>query len=133
MRHNYLLDTNICIALLKNDKRVIEQVISVGQKHCFVSEITVAELFYGAAKSGKESHFDDVQKIVQIFGVIPIYPSLRVYGEIKAQLEQKGQRIDEFDLLIGASALKNKMTIVTANIKHLGRIPNIEMQNWMEE
>lgn len=128
---DYLLDTDICIAILKNNYDVFQKVLATGQKHCHISEITIAELYYGAAKSGKQHHFDDITKIENLFDVIPMYSSLKTYGRIKASLEQKGMRIDDFDLLIGATALQNKMCIVTGNIKHLSRIPNIEIDNWL--
>lgn len=128
---DYLLDTDICIAILKNNHDVFQKVLAAGQRHCHISEITIAELYYGAAKSGKQHHFDDITKIENLFDVIPMYSSLKTYGRIKASLEQKGMRIDDFDLLIGATALQNKMCIVTGNIKHLSRIPNIEIDNWL--
>ena len=61
---------------------------------------------------------------------VPIFPSLRTYGETKSQLEAKGMRIDEFDLLIGATAVDNSMTLVTHNTKHFQRIPNLKLEDW---
>lgn len=58
------------------------------------------------------------------------YPYLESYGKVKAFLETKGQRIDDFDILIGVTAQQNNFTMVTANIKHLGRIPNLYIENW---
>ena len=49
----YLLDTNICISMFKDKYGVRQRLLDVSLKNCFVSEITIAELFYGAAKSGK--------------------------------------------------------------------------------
>lgn len=126
----YLLDTNVCISILKNDKRIINKVLTVGQSNCHISEITVAELFYGAAKSGRASHFEDVDKIVNLFDVLPIYTSLKEYGTIKAELEADGNRLDDFDLLIGSTAIKNALTMVTANLRHFERIPNLIIENW---
>lgn len=126
----YLLDTNVCIAILKNDHDVFKKILDAGQEHCHISEITIAELFYGAAKSGKESHFNDISKILRLFDVIPMYSSLRQYGIIKAQLEAEGRRLDDFDLLIGATALHTGMTIVTANVRHFARIPSLAVENW---
>lgn len=132
VEHEYLLDTNVCIAILKNNLEVFKRVLAVGQSHCHISEITIAELFYGAAKSGKASHFDDITKITRLFDIIPMYTSLQRYGVIKATLEKQGRRLDDFDLLIGATVLENDMVVVTANVKHLGRIPDIKVENWEE-
>lgn len=126
----YLLDTNICISMFKNKQGIREKILDVSLTNCFVSEITLAELFYGAAKSGREEHFKDVEMVIRMFKVLPVYPCLRLYGRMKAELEAKGMRIDEFDLLIGATAVFNKMVMVTSNVKHFERIPEIQIENW---
>ncbi len=95
-----------------------------------VSEMTIAELFYGASKSGKEKHFQDVEYIKSFFEVVPVFSSLKTYGDIKAKLETIGNRLDDMDLLIGSTALYNGMTLVTHNVKHLSRIPNIDIEDW---
>lgn len=128
----YLLDTNICIALLQNKRNVRERIREIGLNECCVSEITIAELFYGASKSQrKKEQIKDVEKITQLFYVVSIYPALEVYGDIKAHLERAGTPIDDFDLLIGASAVQYDMIIVTGNIRHFQRIPKIKIENWM--
>lgn len=130
MAKRYLLDTNVCIALIRRQSKVGDKMASVGIENCFISEITIAELYYGAAKSRKTTHFDDVLLMENLFEIVPIYSALRLYGELKANLEQKGNRIDNFDLLIGATALHNNMTLVTHNTKHLIRIPNLSLEDW---
>ena len=59
----YLLDTNICISMFKNKQGIREKILDVSLTNCFVSEVTLAELFYGAAKSGREEHFKDVEMV----------------------------------------------------------------------
>lgn len=107
------------------------QVAKVGLEHCFISEITLAELYYGASKSGnKANRIKDVAFFENKMKVVPIYDCLETYGDAKAYLELKGTRVDDFDLLIGATAIKHNLIMVTDNIKHLGRIPNIQITNW---
>lgn len=130
MKKKYLLDTNVLISMLKNKGNVRRCLQETGFKNCVVSEISIAELFYGAAKGGRMENFNDVKLILQKFEVLPIYPYLESYGRVKALLEAQGQRIDDFDILIGVTALQNNCTMVTANIKHLGRIPNLNIENW---
>jgi len=72
----------------------------------------------------------DVDFFTRNFEIIPIYDSLADFGEIKATLERQGNRIDDFDLLIGATAIHNKLVMVTDNVKHLSRLPKIEIENW---
>ena len=130
MEKKYLLDTNALISMLKNKGNVRKQIIKVGFKNCFISEISIAELFYGAAKGGRIENFNDVKHIQQKFEVLSIYPYLESYGKVKALLESKGLRIDDFDILIGVTAQQNNFTMVTANVKHLGRIPDLHIENW---
>ena len=129
----YLLDTDVCIELIKHNERVLDKVEAVGPENCFVTDITIAELFFGAAKSGRAGHFDDVDNIVQSFDLKPLLPSLRLYGENKALLEDQGRMIGEFDLLIGSCAVYHDLTMVTSNLKHFDHIPGIELEDWAQK
>lgn len=127
----YLLDTNICISLLKNKYGIRDAILKAKTKNCYVSEITIAELYYGASKSNNpQERAKDVDFIVSHFGIVPIFRALPLYGELKAKLEFEGNRIDDFDILIGTTAIVNGMVMVTDNIKHLGRLPGIKVENW---
>ncbi|MBQ7423501.1 MAG: PIN domain-containing protein [Prevotella sp.] len=129
----YLLDTDICIEILKHNDRVLDKVENIGAENCFVTDITVAELFFGAAKSGRLDHFDDVEKILQSFDLKPLLPSLRLYGENKALLESQGRMIGEFDLLIGSCAVYHDLIMVTSNLKHFDHIPHIQLEDWAQK
>ncbi len=126
----YLLDTSVCISLFRHDAYVAAKIKEVGQENCFVSELTLAELSYGAWKSRNPKHFHDLEDVKRAFEIFPIGPAIDDYGRIKAALEQKGQRIDEIDLMIGATALYNHCVMVTHNVKHFERIPFLEVENW---
>ena len=128
---NYLLDTDICIFLLK-DKHNIKQLIkTVGIENCFISEITIAELTYGAFKSENyEKHLKEVANIEELFGVVPIYECLKKFAKEKARLNKSGRRIPDFDLLIGTTALHRGMILVTNNEKHMARLEDIKIENW---
>lgn len=132
MKNQYLLDTNICIFMLKNKYNIREAVIKAKPQNCFVSEITIAELYYGASKSNnKTERLKDVDFIVQRFKILPIYPALPLFGDIRAELEKEGNRVDDFDILIGATAIQNKMIVISDNVKHIGRLPNAKIENWV--
>lgn len=128
----YLLDTDVCIEIIKHNVRVLDKIESVGEDNCYVTDITVAELFYGAAKSGRSDHFEDVEKILQSFDLKPLLPSLRLYGENKALLEDQGRMIGEFDLLIGSCAVFNGLIMFTSNLKHFDHIPDIRLEDWAQ-
>ena len=129
----YLLDTDVCIELIKQNEYVLEKVETVGEENCFVTDITIAELFYGAAKSARPNQFEDIDSILQLFDLKPLLPSLRLYGENKTLLENQGRPIGEFDLLIGSCAVYHNLVMVTSNLKHFDHIPDIELEDWAQK
>ena len=132
-KHNiYLLDTCICIALLKKSPSVIQRLREVGTHNCKISDITLAELYFGAFKSGKEKHFNDVSEISKLFEKYPIQYT-RKYGEIRWKLEKQGLRISDMDIFIAATAVEEDFILVTGNVKHFERIPDLRIENWMEQ
>lgn len=129
----YLLDTNICISMLKDKYGVRETILKVNPKNCYVSEITLGELYYGASFSNnKEARLKDVAFVVDNFKIIPVSETLPMFGDIKAHLRREGSLIDDFDILIGCTAILNNLVMVTDNVKHLGRLPNIKIENWIK-
>ena len=127
----YLLDTCVCIALIKGQYGIREHIRDIDPMDCKISEITRAELLFGAVKSGKEKHFADVREICSIFEEVSITGCLNEYAEIRWELERNGLKIDSFDLLIGATARAENYILVTGNTKHFERIPGLEIENWM--
>jgi len=134
MTKRYLLDTNICVFFLQGRYNLREKMGSVGIANLCISEITVAELLYGAYNSENFSkHIAEVNDIVSLFTVVPIYSSLEEYARQKAMLRKAGRIIDDFDILIGATALHNDMVLVTDNIRHLSRLEGVVMENWTQK
>ena len=130
----YLLDTNICIYFLKGLHDLDSKIKSVGLDNCFISEITVAELKFGAEKSQKVAHNRKVTStFIEQLNVLPIYSSLDIYAKEKARLQKLGTIVDDFDLLIGSTAIENKLILVTNNAKHFSRLNEINLENWVTE
>ena len=129
----FLLDTDVCIAFLKGKNNLIEKVNKIGIENCYVSEITIGELTYGAYYSNQfEKHKKDVLKIKKLFEIMPIFECLEIFGKEKARLRKTGNLIHDFDLLIGSTAVHFGMTMVTNNGKHLKRILGIKIENWIK-
>jgi len=106
----FLLDTNICIYFLKGKYNLISKIEKIGEENCFISEITVAELKYGAEKSDYVSeNRKKVELFINKFTIIPIYTSLDIYAKEKARLSKAGTIVDDFDLLIGSTSISNEM------------------------
>ena len=133
MKPHVLLDTNICIYYMKGRYELDKVINSKNISNCCISEITVAELLYGATRSNRrEEVLKEVEAFISKVVVLPIYDSLLTFAEIKSDLRFKGTLIDDFDLLIGATAIYNNLTLITENVKHLERIPHIKVDNWVQ-
>lgn len=127
----YLLDTNICIYYIKGLYELDKKIATVGAENCFISEITVAELKYGVENSKTaEAMRTIIEAFIPNFAVIPIYNSLDIYAKEKAKLRRQGLLIDDFDILIGATAVTNGLTLVTNNVAHLNRLDHITIEDW---
>lgn len=127
----YLLDTCTCISMFRGEGCVRENLLKIGTENCFISEITIAELYFGLAKAeNKQRKQEDINLVQRLFKVIPAYSAFKEYGEIRYALEHCGQRVDQFDLLIGATALHNNLTLVTSNTKHFLRMKQLQIENW---
>ncbi len=127
----FLIDTNICIFYLKGKYDLQIKFQKIGIENCFISEITVAELKYGAEYSenpAKARLF--ANELIAKFNIIPIFNCLDFFAKEKSRLRKSGTIIDDFDLLIGSTSISEKMVMVTNNTKHFDRIKNIKIQDW---
>lgn len=129
----YLLDTNICIFYLRGKLNLDDLIKQKGRENFFISEITVVELRYGAENSSnpRNSH-KSVDAFVSGLSIIPIYGSIKRYAKEKVRLRRLGTPMhDEFDLLIGVTAIENKLILVTENVKDFERLNGIKIENWV--
>lgn len=130
----YLLDTNICIYFLKGLFNLDKEIEKAGLSNCYVSEITIAELKFGAENSEhQEKNRKTVDLFLSKFTIIPIFNSLDVYAKEKTRLRKKGLPLDDFDLLIGATAISNNLTLVTRNLTDFERLKGIDLENWVDQ
>ncbi|MBQ9641813.1 MAG: type II toxin-antitoxin system VapC family toxin [Bacteroidaceae bacterium] len=129
----YLLDTNICIHYMKGRFNLVQKVRSVGGRNCYISDITAAELYYGAECSREpEKEKKKVESFLAGFKRVSISEAIAYFAFVKAALRRNGTLVDDFDLLIGATAVCHNMVAVTENVKHIGRIPKIQVENWID-
>ena len=130
---NYLLDTSICVFLFRGKHDIEQKLNNIGIEHCYISDITVAELRYGAYKSSQPVENNAmIDAFCEKIGIVPFADSIDVYAYEKNELRKRGSLIEDFDLLIGAAAKSTGMTLVTDNIKHFQHISDLEIENWIE-
>lgn len=128
----YLLDTNICIFALRGQYGINEQLEEVGRSNCFVADVTVMELRFGAFKSKKkEENLQVVNNFLSKVSVIPFADTIDVFCQEKLRLQRLGMPIEDYDLLIGCAAKVADLTMVTDNIDHLSRIEGLRIENWV--
>lgn len=133
INNKYLLDTNICIALLRGNRDIAKKIIDLGEGTCHLSVITLYELMFGAYYSKREKQeVPKVKQFVERFPIVPLVDAVEEYAIIKTRLRSSGILIDEFDLMIAASALAGSYTLVTDNIKHFQRITDLKLENWIK-
>lgn len=130
----FLLDTNICIYYIKGLYELKSKFKDVGPENCFISEITLAELKFGVAKSqAKKKNQLALENFLSGIQILPIFPALDIYASEKARLQKSGKVIDDFDLLIGATAVSFDLVMVTNNTNHFNRIADIKLEDWTSE
>jgi len=130
----FLLDTNICIYYIKGLYELKSKFKDVGPENCFISEITLAELKFGVAKSqAKKKNQHVLENFLTGIQILPIFPALDIYASEKARLQKSGKIIDDFDLLIGATAVSFDLVMVTNNTNHFNRIKDIKLEDWTSE
>lgn len=127
----FLLDTNICIYLLKGLYNLDKKIEKVGITNCFISEITIAELKLGVENSRDIIRNSKVlEELINKFAILPVFTSLDIYAREKARLRKTGTPVEDFDLLIGATAIFNNLVLVTKNISDFKRISGIFIEDW---
>lgn len=133
MMKGYLLDTCICAFILRKKYGIKEKMDQLSASRCFISEVTLAELKYGAYKSGRvEENMSLIEDMLSKINVVPFTESIDFYAKEKTRLTSLGLPIDDFDMLIAAAAQARGLVLVTDNLKHFQRIENLAIENWVK-
>ena len=128
----YLIDTDIIVFSLKQNEAVQARFKAEESVPKAISVITYGELLYGVRVSQQhEKNLAIIRRLPDIFSVIGIgIPVIEAFAELKRSLEEKGQGLDDMDLLIAATALSLNYKLVTNNERHFSRIKGLEIENW---
>ena len=131
--NGYLLDTSICVFLFRDKYNVAERLNNIGAENCYISDVTIAELRYGAYKSERtDDNLALIEELEKTLNVVPFRESVNIYAKEKNRLRQLGTPIEDFDLLIASAAIARNITLVTDNTKHFARVQNLKLENWIE-
>ena len=132
----YLLDTNICIYLMKNSfPSMTERVFSHSPSEFYISSITVFELEYGAAKSKwDERTRQNLHLFLAPFNILEFDSSDTVSaGMVRAHLEENGTPIGAYDVQLAGQALSKSLIFITHNVEEFGRVPGLAIADWVKE
>jgi|SRR5215471_1344189 len=130
----YMLDTNICIYVIKNrPARLRDRFKDMADQLC-ISIITLAELIYGAEKSARaHQNLTVVEQFCARLDVLPFAERAAThYGQLWAELEREGQPIGIHDMMIAGHARSEGLTVVTNNLREFRRIPGLRFENWLD-
>ncbi len=131
----YLLDTNICIYLTKQQHpKLTNRFQNLAENELAMSVITFGELQFGAQKSQQRKQvLTALEKLSLAIPVLDISKTVSLhYGEIRAYLQKQGTPIGNNDLWIAAHARAEGLVLVTNNVREFERVPDLKVENWVE-
>jgi len=132
MAKQYILDTDVCIEIMRGNAKVVDRFRKAGRRNCAISEISIAEFMFGDAKAQlRNMRAHDYSVIENYLDVISLKTVFAEFARNKAYLESVGKRIEDFDLLIGSTAKATDRVLVSGNIKHMSHIPDLEIEDWI--
>ena len=132
----YLLDTNICIALIRQKSpAVVKKLVSLKPGDVALSSITLAELVFGAEKSTKkEENLIALQQFMLPIELVHFDQQAAIaYGKIRADLERTGKIIGAMDMLIAACALSLDLILVTNNVREFSHVHELVIEDWISD
>jgi tRNA(fMet)-specific endonuclease VapC len=128
----YMLDTNICIYVIKNRPAALRERFDQLAEALCISTITLGELLYGVQKSARRSQ--NLQAVEQFTARLEVLPfSVKAaahFGQIRAELARVGLLCGAYDMLIAAHARSEGLVLITNNVREFQRMPGLRIENW---
>ena len=129
----YMLDTNICIHLMKHTQSVLDKFNKMEDNNMAISSITLAELEFGINYS--TSYEKNRAKLISFLPLVEVLSfdasAALEYGMIRAKMQKKGTLIGQLDMLIAAHAKSEGLTLVTNNTREFGRVDGLQFEDWL--
>lgn len=132
----FLFDTDTITNIFKKkpSEKLLKKLKNVKKEEQFISTITVGEIVYGALKSDKsEFHLNNLNNLLLSAVNVLSFDSKAayVYGEIRAELEKKGNIVSHTDMEIASISIANKLKLITGNTNHFEKIKKSKIENWL--
>ncbi|EKD77803.1 MAG: virulence associated protein C [uncultured bacterium] len=130
----YMLDTNICIYIMKQEPVVVAKKFeSFHIGDIVVSSVALSELAFGAYNSQRlEKNLSELKEFMQPIEILSYDENAAYhYGELRAHLKRNGTPVGHADMLIAAHAISINATLITNNLKEFSRIKNVKCKNWI--
>ncbi|AJD42458.1 tRNA(fMet)-specific endonuclease VapC [Rhizobium sp. SEMIA 4085] len=129
----YMLDTNICIYVMKNYPLELREKFNTLAEQLCISSITLGELYYGAEKSARRiENLIAVERFVVRLEVLPFADKAAAhYGQVRTELERAGTPCGPHDMQIGGHARSEGLIVVTNNMREFARMPGVRAENWV--
>lgn len=129
----YMLDTNICIYVMKTYPEALREKFNALAEQLCISSITLGELHYGAEKSSRRA--ENLRAIANFVARLDVLPfgekAAAHYGQVRAELERRGTPCGAHDMQIGAHARSEGLIVVTNNMREFARMPGLRVENWV--
>ncbi len=129
-----LLDTDLLIGFLRDNNEAVKMISNLLKKHVilYTTSINTAELYFGAFLSSKvQENMEAVEKLLNTLKIIPFeLVHSKIYGELRSDLQKRGEIINEMDIFIASMAIEKDLPIITRNTNHFERIMKLKVEIW---
>jgi tRNA(fMet)-specific endonuclease VapC len=134
----YVLDTNAVSALMKGTPAVVERLAAAAPAEVAIPQPVLAEIAFGIERLPRSKRRTSLQARFDLVSAeLPraewTDAVSQAFGRIKAMLERRGARIEDFDAAIAAHALSLEATLVTADLDHMVRVPGLRVEDWSQD
>lgn len=128
-----LLDTNICIALMKGRDKAVQRLRLLQPSDCAISKVTAYELLTGVLKC--QNPVGERAKVMRLMSLVPVLPfdeaaAVRA-AEVRAYLESIGKVCGPYDMLLAGHALSQGLSMATNNVGEFSRVPGLQVEDWL--
>lgn len=123
----YLVDSDVLIDFLKGEERAVKIIKKLENKSFYVSIISVGEILEGLTETKNIKKLTTFKELLKTVTVLNIdFPIIEKFASLRRYLRQKGQLIDNLDLLIAVTCLTHDLILITNNVSHFKRIPRLK-------